>query len=158
MLGWPVPGGGRTRSPAHRCPPPRTLRAAPARRRRRLGGDRGAASLELAIAFPVVLLLIMTAIQAALWFYARSVALGAAEEGVREGRIQPSSTQRASEAAQGFLAQTAQDLLADAAVDAGGSPTSIEVTVSGRSPSLFPGLAGWSVTQTAAGPIERPTQ
>lgn len=121
-------------------------------------GDRGAASLELAIAFPVVLLLIMTAIQAALWFYARSVALGAAEEGVREGRIQPSSTSRAHDAASGFLAQTAEDLLTGTSVATVGSPTTIEVTVSGTSPSLFPGLSGWSVEQTAAGPVERPTQ
>jgi len=143
------------RSPAHGCPhPPGTGRV----HGRRLVGDRGAASLELAIAFPVILLLIMTTIQAALWFYARSVALGAAEEGVREGRIQPSSTQRAHDAAQGFLTQTAEDLIFDAAVSAGGSPTTIEVTVSGSSPSLFPGLPGWTISQTAAGPVERPTQ
>ena len=40
--------------------------------------ERGAASVELAVTFPVVLLLVMTLIQAALWFYARSIALGAA--------------------------------------------------------------------------------
>ncbi len=48
--------------------------------------------MELAVTFPVVLLLVMTLIQAALWFYARSVALGAAQEGAREGRVQPAST------------------------------------------------------------------
>ena len=100
----------------------------------------------------------MTAIQAALWFYARSVALGAAEEGVREGRIQPSSVERAHDAASGFLEQTAENLLSGTDVAAEGSATTIEVTVSGTSPSLFPGLPGWSVEQTATGPVERPTQ
>jgi Flp pilus assembly protein TadG len=125
--------------------------------RRGLSGERGAASVELAITFPAVLLLVMTLIQAALWFYARSVALGAAQEGAREGRVQPASTARAEAAAQGFLAQTASDLLTGRNVSVTGSPTTIEVTVSGSSLSLFPGLSGWSVTQTAVGPVERPT-
>lgn len=154
-----MPGGRARRPPACGClHPPAPGTRTPGSGRRQLRGDRGAASLELAIAFPVILLLIMTAIQAALWFYARSVALGAAEEGVREGRIQPSSVQRAHDAASVFLDQTAQDLLSDADVAAAGSATTIEVTVSGTSPSLLPGLPGWSVTQTAAGPVERPTQ
>ena len=122
---------------------------------RRLSGDRGAASVELAVAFPVVLLLVMTLIQAALWFYARSVALGAAQEGAREGRVQPASLARAESAAEGFLDQTAQDLLTGRDVLVTGSPTNIEVTVTGTSLSLFPGLSGWSVTQTAVGPVER---
>jgi Flp pilus assembly protein TadG len=123
--------------------------------RRRLSGERGAASVELAVTFPVVLLLVMTLIQAALWFHARSIALGAAQEGAREGRVQPASTARAETAAEGFLDQTASDLLTGRDVTVAGSPSSIEVTVSGTSISLFPGLSGWSVTQSAVGPVER---
>ena len=125
--------------------------------RRQLSGERGAASVELAGTFPVVLLLVMTLIQAALWFYARSVALGAAQEGAREGRVQPASTARAQSAAEGFLDQTAEDLLTGRDVTVAGSPSSIEVTVTGTSISLFPGLSGWAVTQSAVGPVERPT-
>ena len=125
--------------------------------RRQLSGERGAASVELAVTFPVVLLLVMTLIQAALWFYARSVALGAAQEGAREGRVQPVSTARAQSAAEGFLDQTAEDLLTGRDVTVAGSPSSIEVTVTGTSISLFPGLSGWAVTQSAVGPVERHT-
>ncbi|MGY1828999.1 TadE/TadG family type IV pilus assembly protein [Geodermatophilus sp. SYSU D01180] len=124
---------------------------------RRLSAERGAASVELAVTFPVVLLLVMTLIQAALWFYARSVALGAAEEGAREGRVRPASTGRARSAAEDFLDRTAADLLTGRDVTVSGSPASITVTVTGTSLSLFPGLSGWSVTQTAVGPVERPT-
>lgn len=113
--------------------------------------------MELAIVFPVVLLLVMTLIQAALWFYARSVALGAAQEGAREGRLLPASTARADTAARAFLDRTASDLLTARSVTVAGSPATIDVTVTGTSISLFPGLPGWSVTQSAAGPIERPT-
>ena len=123
--------------------------------RRWLSGERGAASVELAVTFPVVLLLVMTLIQAALWFHARSIALGAAQEGAREGRVQPASTARAETVAEGFLDQTASDLLTGRDVTVAGSPSSIEVTVSGTSISLFPGLSGWSVTQSAVGPVER---
>lgn len=122
-----------------------------------MSGERGAASVELAVIFPVVLLLVMTLIQTALWFYARSIALGAAQEGAREGRVQPASAARAESAAEGFLDETAQDLLSSRTVTVAGSATSIEVTVTGTSISLFPGLSGWSVTQSAVGPVERLT-
>ena len=121
-------------------------------------GEQGSSSVEVAVIFPVVLLLLMTLVQAALWFYARSAALGAAQEGAREGRVQPASVARAQTAAEDFLDQTAQDLLGGRAVEVTGSPTAIEVTVTGTSISLFPGLSGWSVTQTAVGPVERPSR
>lgn len=123
----------------------------------RPSGERGAAAVELAIAFPAILLALMTCIQAALWFYARSVALGAAEEGADAGRVQPPSVQRAQSAAQAFVTRTAHDLLSSTSVHVSGSPTTIEVTVTGTSVSLFPGLGGWSVEQRAVGPVERPT-
>ena len=150
------PAGLRGRIPPSRPGPARGSRAGGEASRRR-SGERGAASVELAVTFPVVLLLVMTLIQAALWFYARSIALGAAQEGAREGRVQPASTARAQSAAEGFLDQTARDLLNGRDVTVAGSATSIEVTVTGTSLSLVPGLSGWSVTQTAVGPVERPT-
>src|SRR3954451_5373532 len=113
---------------------------------RRLRAERGSVSLEMAIVFPVVLLLVMTSIQAALWFYARSIALGAAQEGAREGRVQPASTARAQAAAEGFLEQTASALLTGRGVTVTGSPASIAVTVTGPLLGLFPGQSGWSVT------------
>src|SRR3954471_4354414 len=127
------------------------------RRLCRLRGERGSVSLEMAIVFPVVLLLIMTSIQAALWFYARSIALGAAQEGAREGRLQPASTERAQAAADSFLDRAGQALINEIDVAVRGSPTAIEVTVTGRSLSLVPGLDGWPVSQTAVGPIEQLT-
>lgn len=125
--------------------------------RRRPDSERGSVAVELAIAFPIILLTLMTLIQAALWFYARTVALGAAEEGTREGRVLPASVDRARSAAQDFLTRTGRDLLIGQAVDVSGSPTTIGVTVTGTSISLFPGLSGWSISQTAVGPVERPT-
>src|SRR3954462_10073861 len=148
--------GPRGRTAPSRPGPAHGSRASGAAGRRR-SGERGAASVELAVVFPVVLLLVMTLIQAALWFYARSIALGAAQEGAREGGAQPASTARAESPAEAFLEATAQDLLTGRDVAVAGSPASIAVTVTGTSLSLFPGLSGWSVAQTAVGPVERPT-
>ena len=64
------------------------------------GGDRGSASLEIAILAPALLLLTFVVVQAGLWFYARNLALAAAQEGVtrrprvqrpRHGRTRPGS-------------------------------------------------------------------
>lgn len=126
--------------------------------RPQLAGERGSVSVELSIAFPVVLLLLMVLIQSALWFYARSAALGAAEEGARVGRLPPASTARATAAAQDFLTRTSHDLLHGTAVETSDSATLIRVEVTGTSVSLFPGLPGWPVDQSAAGPVERPSR
>src|SRR4051794_26291646 len=97
--------GPRGRTPPSRPGPAHGSRASGGAGRRRSGG-RGAASGELGVTSPVGLLLVMPLIQAALWFYARSIALGAAQEGARGGRVQPASTARAQSAAEGFLDQT----------------------------------------------------
>src|SRR3954449_2963713 len=65
--------------------------AGSADRRHRRGDDRGVGSLELAIIAPSLLLLIFFLIQAVLWFYARSVALQAARDGVTQLRLDQTS-------------------------------------------------------------------
>lgn len=54
---------------------------------RRVRGDRGVSSIELAVIAPSLLFLIFLVIQAGLFFYARSVALQAAREGVSQLRL-----------------------------------------------------------------------
>ena len=49
--------------------------------------DRGSLSLELAILFPVVLMLTLGAVQTGLWFSARNMCQAAAEAGVRAGKV-----------------------------------------------------------------------
>src|SRR5665648_1282680 len=59
----------------------------PGVRWRAIQADRGSVSLELAIAFPVVLLLVTALMQYGLWFFARTVALAAAQESVTAARV-----------------------------------------------------------------------
>jgi len=46
-------------------------------------GERGSATLELAIAAPVLLLLVVGLLQFGLWYHAHQVALASAQEGAR---------------------------------------------------------------------------
>ncbi|MBE3013083.1 pilus assembly protein [Microbispora sp. NEAU-D428] len=54
--------------------------------RRRVSGDRGAATLEMVILFPLLLLVVAAAVQAVLVYQAHSTAQAAAQEGVRAAR------------------------------------------------------------------------
>lgn len=124
--------------------------------RRALSGDGGSASLEIAILFPVLLLVITAIVQYGLWFHARSIALAAAQEGVTAARIYTAEPTAGIDRARAFLDAHGADTLTDAAITAT-SPGmgQVGVQVTGRSLSLLPGVPGLTVTQSAQGPVER---
>jgi Flp pilus assembly protein TadG len=131
----------------------------PTRRRTGCSSDRGSATLEIAILGPALLLLIFAIVQTALWFYARSLALAAAQEGVDAARGYQASSQAGVTRAEAFLQRAAGDSLQSATVSAAGStPTVVRIEVRGHSLSVIPGLPGLSVSQSAVGPVERFTQ
>lgn len=118
--------------------------------------DRGSASLEIAILGPAMLLLIFVVVQAGLWFFARSLALAAAQEGVDAARGYRASSSAGVARAQSFLQRAAGDSLQGATIsDSGTTPTMVRIEVRGRSLSVLPGVPGLSVTQSAQGPVER---
>lgn len=122
--------------------------------------DRGSATLEIAIFGPVLLVLIFSIVQAGMWFYARTLALAAAQEGVTsarmytEGASGPALSAGASRA-RSFIARQAGDSLLSPTVAASGSATQVQVVVSGRSLSVLPGVPGFTIRQEATGPVER---
>ncbi|HEY8722153.1 TadE family protein [Pengzhenrongella sp.] len=118
--------------------------------------ERGSTSLELAILFPVLLLVITGLVQFGLWFHARSLALVAAEEGVTAARTYHSGEGAATARARQFLDNNAADTLADITVTASRSGAErIRVEVTGRALSILPGVPGPAVAQSAQGPVER---
>ena len=118
--------------------------------------DGGAASLEIAILGPALLLVIFAVIQAGMWFYARNLALAAAQEGVDAARGYQASSAAGVARAQSFLHRAAGDSLQGVTVSAAGSSaTAVRIEVRGRCLSLIPGLAGLPITQSAQGPVER---
>src|SRR4051794_15847252 len=88
-----------------------TLHARPRRARSgRLGGDRGSASVEFAITAVAVMAIMFTAIQAATWYWARSIALAAAQEGVNAQRAYNAAPSAGQAKANAFIASTGDGL------------------------------------------------
>lgn len=122
-------------------------------------GDLGSVSLELVIVFPVLLLLIFGGVQGALYYYGRSVALAAAQEGSRAAAAENGSTGAGHTAATTFITNAGgTDVLQDAQISSARSPTSTTVTVHGTSLSILPGWGGLDITQSASAPVERISQ
>ena len=122
----------------------------------RTTGDRGSVSLELAIVFPALLLIVTALIQYALWFHARSLALAAAQQGVSVARAYHSTPAAGRGSALAFIADHGADTLLNPDVTTASPATGqVQVVVKGRAVSVLPGVAGFAVSQSAAGPLER---
>jgi Flp pilus assembly protein TadG len=119
-------------------------------RKGRLCGERGATAVEMSIVLPLLFTVLLLAVQAGMWFFARSIALAAAEEGARSSASRYSSLDTGLADADTFLARVAGTSLS------GTSVTSTTVTVTGTSVRLIP-LMDLAVTQTATMPVERLT-
>ncbi len=125
-------------------------------RQRAPARDRGSVTVELAIVFPVLLLIITALIQYALWFHARSLALAAAQQGITVARAYGSTTDAGRDSALAFVADHGADTLLDTSATAFSPGVGqVQVVVTGRSLSVLPGVGGIAVSQSAAGPVER---
>lgn len=136
----------------------RTGRALRARLRGlRLDDDRGISTLEVLIMFPILVISMFMAIQVAMDYYAKEVALAAAEHGVQVGRL-TGRTADARAATVDYLHEHAGWLVTnDTNISTlGSSGTQIRVTVSGTPVKLISVLAGVvKVKQTATGAVEK---
>lgn len=118
--------------------------------------DRGSASLELAVVFPAVLILIFGIVQGGLWFHARNIATYAAVEGLRAAQAYGGDV--------GAGVQRAREVLRDAQADGfiegvtvsgARAPESTQITVAGTGIPLIPFLPTAAFQQTASGPSEQ---
>jgi Flp pilus assembly protein TadG len=134
------------------------------RRVRRQRDDGGVSSIELAVIAPSLLLLIFLVVQAALYFYGRSVALQAAREGVSQLRLY--DTDGKCEAQRSMIGRNveaySQDVGSGALESAKASPTctfvdggnsTVRVRVTGHAISLL----GFTLTidESATGRVEQ---
>ena len=116
--------------------------------------QRGGTSVEVTIAVPVLLLLIMLVVQFGLWYHAEHVARSAADQGLRAARdpVRPPSS--GEERAIDFLDAAGKRLIENRQVTVIRSSNVARVMVTGRVAAVIPGLR-LPVRATAAGPIER---
>lgn len=111
--------------------------------------DSGAESVTLAVLFPLVLLLILTLVQAGLWWYAHSVASQAAQAGTDAGRPVGTTTAAASSAARTFATRAGQGVLNNPEIRAAVTADTVQVEVSGTAIRLLP-IPGLDLPVTAS--------
>ncbi len=151
----PSPG-----SAPHAGPPP-VRRLAPARRpggstrvRRAGADDEGAGSVELVLATPLIMIMLLVVVQLALWGWAEQVAAAAARRGVAAARLNGADAQVGQTTARLITSQLGGHLLDDPQIGVTTpSPTLITVTVTGTAIRYLPGLA-LHVTARASGTRE----
>lgn len=119
-----------------------------------LRDDRGSATAELAVATPLLLLMVMLIVQFALWSHASHVAQAAAAQGLGAARTVVGTGADGAREASELLAQLAGGPLAAPLVETTRGPTSVTVTVSGTVTPVVPFLV-LPVRAVAVGPVER---
>ena len=131
-----------------------TGRARPGRSRRR---DGGSVSVELVVLMPLLLMIVAAGVQGAVYYYARSLALAAAQEGARAAAVPGATLATGRTTAASFLTDHGGNALSDVTITGTRTPTTATITVHGTSLSLIP---GWTptLTQTADLPVERLTR
>jgi TadE-like protein len=124
-------------------------------RRHGLLSDRGALTLSYVVVIPVFLASIMVIVQACVWYLARETAIAAARQGADIARTAHPPPGRGAAAAVAFARRAAPGfLLGPAATASGSSAATIRIVVTGRVPSLVPGLV-LTVSETVTAPVER---
>jgi Flp pilus assembly protein TadG len=118
--------------------------------------DRGSATVEVAIAMPVIMLLLMLVVQAGVYFHTRAVVTTAAHKAADAVRVDEGSIPAGQAAADAFLDRNAP-ALDDRSVEVVRTADRAEVTVSGNVVSLVFGLDLFPVSVSVSAPIERVT-
>jgi len=115
--------------------------------------ERGAATAELVIAAPLLLLLIVLVIQFALYLHAAHVAQAVANQAMTAARLQGGSTAAGQSEAASVLAQLGHGLLIDPHVAVTRTATLAQASVTAQVEAVVP---FWhvGVHATVAGPVE----
>ena len=119
--------------------------------------ERGSSSIEMVIALPLVLAVLFLAVQAGMWFHARSIALASAQSGARTSAMLNSSLEAGLSSARSFAADVGGTTLTGVTVTGDRTATTTTVTVTGHSVRLVP-FMDVTVSQSATLPVERYTR
>jgi hypothetical protein len=102
--------------------------------------DRGSTTVELVVATPLMLLLLMLVVQFALWAHAGHIAQAAANSGVQAARAYRSAPDAGSAEARTVLEHSAGSILTGVQVTANRDAQTATVTVTGQALAVVPGL------------------
>lgn len=116
--------------------------------------ERGAASLQTVITYPIVLLLIFAMVQGVLYFHAQNTAQSVANGAVQAARVEGGTLDAGYAEAASRLARGG-DAFAAVDVSVTRGPQTATARVVGLAPSIVPGFRGLRIEQSATGPVER---
>jgi hypothetical protein len=122
--------------------------------RRHLTGDRGSASVELVIATPILLFLILLIVQFGLWSHATHIAQAAASNGLTAARVYDGTAADGAAEARNTLELLGDGPLENTSVTASRDADTASLRVEGTAYMVIPFLT-LPVHATATGPIER---
>ena len=119
--------------------------------------ERGSASVELVVLMPLLLLILFSSVQGAVYYHASTLAMAAAQEGARAASRENGTLAAGISAASAFVTDTAGDSLTAVTISGSRTAAIATITVTGSSLSLVP---GWNPTveQSASLPVERITR
>lgn len=108
-------------------------------------------ALDTAMVVPALMLVVLGLLQFGLWYHARQVALGAAQEGVRVLAAEGGSLDAAEERALSVFRSGVGGLARDVSADSSLGPEVVSVSVAGILKGLLPipGLAEFRLDSTA---------
>lgn len=117
--------------------------------------DDGALTLSYVVIIPVFLVGIMVIVQACVWYLACEAAIGAARQGADVARTARQPPGPGAHAAVVYARQAAPGFLLGPSVStAGSSALTVRIRVTGRVPSLVPGMV-LTVSEVVTAPVER---
>jgi pilus assembly protein CpaE len=101
-------------------------------------GERGSSSVEWAVLFPVVVMLLLAGPQLALWYFAREAADAAAQAGVRAASVLDAAGGAGQQAADAYLTQLGSGAITSYSVTEQRTATSATVRVTAAVPNVIP--------------------
>ncbi|HLF99348.1 MAG TPA: TadE/TadG family type IV pilus assembly protein [Acidimicrobiia bacterium] len=116
--------------------------------------ERASASLQVVLAAPALVLVVMLVFQLALYEHASHIVTAAAQHGATAAQFEQSTASAGEAAARRFLGRTDRGLLRDSRVDVGRSAEGARVVVRAKVVSLVPGFT-FEVRGVSDGPTER---
>ena len=122
---------------------------------RHLTAERGSETVETAVLIGLALVLLVSVVQAGLWWHTRTLCLHAAATGLQAARTLHAAPGAGEQAATAFL-HRAPNAATDPTAVVSASPTEVTVQVSATAPRLLPipGLR-WRLTESASAARER---
>lgn len=116
--------------------------------------DAGAATAELVIAMPLLLLIVMFVIQAGVWLHATHIAQAAATRAASTAAAYQSSAGAGQGAGTDTLAAIGTGVLKNPSVSVTRTATEVRVRIRGTAQTVVPGIH-WRVSTVVVRPVER---